>query len=242
MSTPRFYQNKPLTLGGCTLDENVSHHILHVLRLKIGAEVIVFNGEGSEYSGRITQIGKKEVNVTLQNSAIVHNESSLQLHLVQAISKREHMDLTIQKAVELGVTEITPILTAFTNVKYKESEFTHKQNHWQQVIISATQQCGRAILMKLNPIIFFNEAVKSIHSEKRFFLSPRAAITKENMQIAKNHSITLFIGSEGGFSDTEEKMAEENGLIAIKMGPRILRTETAAIATIAIMQHLYGDL
>jgi 16S rRNA (uracil1498-N3)-methyltransferase len=242
MSTPRFYQNKSLVLGPCALDESVSHHILHVLRLKIDAEVIIFNGNGSDYLGKVTQIGKKEVNITLQDSYVVHNESSLKLHLVQAISKREHMDLTIQKAVELGVTEVTPILTAFTNVKYKESEFTNKQNHWQQVIISATQQCGRSVLMKLNPIVFFDEALKNTHSEQRFFLSPRATITKETIQISKNNSITVFIGSEGGFSDKEEQMAEENGLIAIKMGPRILRTETAAIATIAIMQHLCGDL
>jgi 16S rRNA (uracil1498-N3)-methyltransferase len=242
MSIPRFYQNKPLALGDCTLDEATAHHIMHVLRLRIGSEIRVFNGNGDEFKGILCQVSKKTVVVTLQQSYSVHNESFLNLHLVQAISRKDHMDLTVQKAVELGVTQITPIVSDFSNIKQNLAEFKSKEEHWQKVIISASQQSGRCIITRLNPIISFKEAVQTIEAEQRLFLSPRAGGGSEKLWATPSKSVALFVGCEGGFSDSEERQASVSGLKAIALGKRILRTETAAISALAILQYCLGDL
>ncbi|MCD6045263.1 MAG: Ribosomal small subunit methyltransferase [Gammaproteobacteria bacterium] len=241
MSIPRFYQNKLLALGECALDEAAAHHSVHVLRLKIGSEVIVFNGNGDEFKGILSEVSKKAVTVTLQQSYSVHNESFLALHLVQAISRKDHMDLTLQKAVELGVTQITPIVSDFSNIKQSLAEFKHKQDHWQKIIISASQQAGRCIIARLNPIISFKEALQTIEAEQRLFLSPRAAAKSEKLWTTPLKSVALFVGCEGGFSEREESLASANELRAIALGSRILRTETAAIAILAILQYCLGD-
>lgn len=241
MSIPRFYQNTPLSLGECALDETVTHHIANVLRLHLDSEIIVFNGNGEEFKGVLSLINKKTVVVTLQQQYSVHNESPLILHLVQAISKKDHMDLTLQKAVELGVTEITPVISDFSNMKKRETEFNHKETHWQKIIISATQQSGRTVLTKLNPIISFKEALQKVKAEQRLFLSPRASTSGKELLNVKLQSMALFVGSEGGFSDNEERQALASGLTAITLGPRILRTETAAIAALSIVQYCLGD-
>ncbi len=242
MSSPRFYQNKPLALGNYTLDEAAAHHIMHVLRLKIGSEIIVFNGNGDEFKGILCEINKKSVVVTLEQSYSVCNESFLALHLVQAVSRKDHMDLTLQKAVELGVTQITPVISDFSNMKQSQTEFNHKENHWQRIIVSASQQSGRSIITRLNPIISFKEALKNIQAEQRLFLSPRAEASSEKLWAISSKSVALFVGCEGGFSDNEEKEAAANGLTAMALGKRILRTETAAIAALAILQYCLGDL
>ncbi len=242
MSIPRFYQNKPLALGDCTLDEAAAHHIMHVLRLKIGCDVSVFNGNGDEFKGVLCQTSKKAVVVTLQQSYSVHNESFLDLHLVQAISRKDRMDLTVQKAVELGVTQITPIVSDFSNIKQSLTEFKNKEEHWQKIIISASQQSGRSIITRLNSIISFKEAMHTIEAEQRLFLSPRADVCPEKLWATPLKSVALFVGCEGGFSESEEKEANARGLKAIALGKRILRTETAAISALAILQYCLGDL
>ena len=242
MSIPRFYQNKPLALGDCILDEAAAHHIMHVLRLKVGSEIIVFNGNGDEFKGALCQVDKKAVVATVEQSYPVQNESFLALHLVQAISRKDHMDLTLQKAVELGVTQITPVISDFSNMKQSQTEFNHKENHWQRIIVSASQQSGRSIITRLNPIISFKEALKNIQAEQRLFLSPRAEASSEKLWAISSKSVALFVGCEGGFSDNEEKEAAANGLTAMALGKRILRTETAAIAALAILQYCLGDL
>lgn len=242
MSIPRFYQNKPLVLGDCTLDETAAHHIMHVLRLKVGCEIIVFNGNGDEFKGILSEVSKKTVVVTLQQNYSVHNESSLALHLVQAISRKDHMELTLQKAVELGVTQITPILSDFSNIKQSLTEFKNKEAHWQKVIISASQQSRRCIIARLNPIISFKEALQTAQAEQRLFLSPRAKELSEKLWVKPCKSVAVFIGCEGGFSSDEEKEASANGLRAIALSKRILRTETAAISALAILQYCLGDL
>ncbi|MBY0377189.1 MAG: 16S rRNA (uracil(1498)-N(3))-methyltransferase [Gammaproteobacteria bacterium] len=242
MSTPRFYQNKPLSLGDCALDEAATHHMIHVLRLKLGAEVIIFNGNGDEFKGILRQIHKKSAVIELQQQYPVHNESPLALHLVQAISRKDHMDLTVQKAVELGVTEITPVVSDFSNIKQSGDQFNQKEQHWQKIIISATQQSGRTILTQLNPIISFREALQKVTTEQRLFLSPRATESCKKIFMTKPQSTALFIGCEGGFSYQEEQAALAAELKAITLGPRILRTETAAIAALSILQYCRGDL
>ncbi len=241
VSIPRFYQNKSLLLGDVSLDESATHHIVHVLRLKTGSEIILFNGDGEEFKGALLKVHKKEVIVTLQQKYTVNNESFLALHLVQAVSRKDHMDLTLQKAVELGVTEITPIISDFSNMKQSQTEFNHKEQHWRKVIISASQQSGRAVLTRLNPILSFKEALHRIQAEQRLFLSARADSAGEKLWATPLKSVALFIGCEGGFSDKEEKQAQANGLRLVALGHRILRTETAAIAMLAILQYCQGD-
>lgn len=241
MSIPRFYQNKPLSLGECVLDEASTHHMVHVLRLKLGAEAIIFNGNGGEFKGILRQIHKKSAVIELQQQYNVRNESPLALHLVQAISRKDHMDLTLQKAVELGVSEITPVVSDFSNIKQSSDQFHQKEQHWEKIIISATQQSGRAILTQLNPIISFREALKKVSAEQRLFLSPRATESCKEVLRTKPRSTALFIGCEGGFSPQEEQAATAAELKAITLGPRILRTETAAIAALSILQYCQGD-
>lgn len=242
MSIPRFYQNQPLSLGDYILEEDASHHLAHVLRVKLEAKVIVFNGNGLEFEGAVKQISKKNVTIELQQSYCINRESPVALHLVQAVSRRDRMDFSLQKAVELGVTEITPIITDFSNIKHSEEQFHKKEEHWKKITISATQQSGRSILTHLNPILSFRQAIQRISAEQRLFLSPQAKTPYKTLLSEKPKSVALFIGCEGGFSVQEEEEALAAGLNAIVLGPRILRTETATITALSILQYSLGDL
>ncbi len=226
------------------LDTEASNHILQVLRLKIGAPLILFNGQGGEFSAEIVSVQNKKVIVKIIQFQEGIRESPLAIHLLQGISRGEKMDFTIQKAVELGVTTITPLFTEYCNVKLDDARLTNRLLHWQKVAVNAAEQSGRCFVPKIFSACKINDSVSSLSfSGMRLLLDHRAEITLKDLKIEKNENkMILLVGPEGGFSDSEIVFAENHNFKKIKFGPRILRTETAGLAAISVLQSLLGDV
>lgn len=220
------------------LDHTASHYLAHVLRCRIGDECILFNGHGLETNARIVDINKTGVTVSLGQTIENHRESPLTIHLAQAIAKGDKMDWILQKATELGVHDITPLRTDYSEVKLSEERLAKKLMHWQGILISAAEQSGRAILPRLNPPCLLKDL--SI-TDPTFFLSPRAPQSLSAFAQTSLQRICVCIGPEGGFSEQEENIALQQGMVAMTLGKRILRTETAAVSAIAAAQTLWGD-
>lgn len=243
MRIPRIYHDGKLTVGATVqLSLAASHHLLKVLRAKPGSNIILFNGEAGEYTARLIDSPyPKQVCAQLENFLTTLTESPLQIHLFQAISRGEKMDFTIQKAVELGVNKITPLFTEFSNVKLNEERGEKKIRHWQQIIISACEQSGRTSVPTINPPINFHLAITECKETFKLILHPMV-----DQHLAELTSppkvIALLVGAEGGFSEAEIKLAMQQGFIPLQLGPRILRTETAGLAALAILQSKWGDM
>ncbi len=232
------------------LEGKAAHHILTVLRRKAGDTLILFDGQNNEYSTLITQIDKKRLWVRLIDSQTINRESALNIHLIQGISKGERMDWVVQKATELGVSCITPVHTQHGAVSLNNERTLKKQEHWENIIISACEQCGRNSLPLLNPIQSFSDMLsctKKAENEAYWILHPENENKSPLHPLYKGgrrgnfSAIHLLIGPEGGFSTSEVMQANKAGFEPIQFGPRILRTETAAIAVIAALQTLLGD-
>ncbi len=239
MRSHRFYT--PINLQQNTsieLPAEAAHHCAQVLRYKVGDTLTVFNGDGFDYLATVIQIEKKRCQISLTNRAAPDNESPLKIHLLQGVARGDKMDLIIQKAVELGVAEITPLFTERCNVKLDGKRLDKKLQHWHHTIISACEQSGRALLPELHQPISINKLAK--HKITSIYLEPTAKSRFGDLAIEQ--SIRLFIGPEGGFSDKDLAHLELLGCTGIKIGPRILRTETAGLSAISILQNLQGDL
>jgi len=241
MKSIRIYQAGTFQVGSSIeLDRSASHHLIKVLRLKNNYTFNLFNGEGMEFSAILEVSGKRAVAHIQSSADHSHIESDLNIHLLQGISKGERMDFAIQKSVELGVTSITPVNTERTVVNLNDERQQKKRQHWQAIAISACEQSGRSVLPKINPICDFSQIIKSDTNSLRLLLDP---LSESNIhKVASSKDIEILIGPEGGLSEREIKLAKEHGFIGIKMGPRILRTETAALAAITSVQLLWGDL
>lgn len=236
------------------LDERTSHHLINVLRLRVGHIVIVFNGvlnKGyKDYVGKIIKIEKKQVTFLAETALEIHKESSLKIHLGQAISKGERMDWVIQKSVELGVTDITPLITEHCNIKLDEERREKRHEHWQRVAISASEQCGRAIIPMVHAPTMLLDFLKAHDANKTLTkiilhyrnAKPLTSLLKNSHTPSSSHSIALIVGPEGGISDKELADAALHGFQIGSLGPRILRTETAPLAAISILQAELGDL
>jgi len=236
----RFYQPDNFTIGGTvSLDKNVSSHISRVLRLKVEDEIQLFNGDGFNYQARIMVSGKK-VEVYICGSTANNTESPLNIHLGQAISRGERMDYTLQKSVELGIQTITPLISDRVQFRLNEKRIKQKMNHWQKVIVSACEQSGRSVIPEITAPVNFLHWL-NLESSPGLIFTPDA--TKHLKDIKNTTNLRLLIGPEGGFSDKEVKQALENPeFTAINLGPRILRTETAALTAISILQSFQGDI
>jgi 16S rRNA (uracil1498-N3)-methyltransferase len=243
MRIPRIYQ--PIDLSSnkvVQLDATAANHLLNVLRLRINDPVIIFNGQGGEYSARVVEIIKRDVFINVAEFHAIDRESPLQIHLAQGISRGEKMDFTIQKAVELGVTEITPIITERCGVKLSQARWDKRFERWQKIIISASEQCGRNTLPRLNKITRFADFITQTDAvQLKLILHPDAKQAIHDLQ-NDMHNLILFIGPEGGITTTEMQLAQTNNFIGIKLGSRTLRTETAGLAAIAILQAKCGDI
>ncbi len=241
MRLNRIYQDQPLQVNSIiALDKAASIHLSKVLRIASGTRVELFNGNGLRYQAEIVSIERNQVSAKVLNQLSVKNESPLTIHLFQAVSRGDKMDLTIQKSVELGVKEFTPIISERCGVKLDQKRWQKKLEHWQKVIISACEQSGRDVVPVINPVLNWNEAIKKINN--CFFLDPHTSTTladikKPNLQ----QEIQLWIGPEGGFSAAEVAEIESSGTTPVSLGPRILRTETAALATVSAINTLWGD-
>lgn len=236
----RFYQSGNFHIGSTvSLDKNVSSHISRVLRLKEHDEILLFNGDGFNYQAVIMITGKK-VAVKILASIASNNESPLYIHLGQAISRGERMDFTLQKAVELGAQKITPLFSDKVKFRLNEKRIRQKMSHWQRVIESACEQSGRTIIPEIASPMKLIQWVKLDNSPGLIF-TPDA--TRGLKDVDNTENIRLLIGPEGGFSDNEvNQVLKHPDFSAIKLGPRILRTETAALAAISILQSYQGDI
>lgn len=236
---PRFYVNQLLALeNSFRLPENVVRHI-HVLRLRVGDELILFNGDGWIYFARLDELTKRHAICYIFDKEEKNIESPLDLTLVQAISSGERMDFTLQKSVELGVNKIVPILSERCVVKLSGERADKRIARWQEIVIGACEQCGRNTVPVVQPIVYFRDYL--ICKDERLHVLMSLNHTKSLSEIQSSRQIALMIGPEGGWTPAEEQMAFDSGCQAITLGKRVLRTETASLAVIAAMQTLWGD-
>jgi 16S rRNA (uracil1498-N3)-methyltransferase len=242
MSRTRIYQNATLTLGDTIkLTENASHHLARVLRAETNTPIILFNGDGNEYTAIISKIDKKNVYASIQDISTINIESPIDIILAQGIARGEKMDFIIQKAVELGVKKIYPLITERCNVRLDNEREEKKYLHWQSIIISACEQCGRTRLPSIAAPQTIDTWLAQQHQQLCFVLSPHVTHKLPQEKLPSHSSITILIGPEGGLSDQEVARATSKGFQAIHLGPRVLRTETATIAAISTLQAKYGD-
>lgn len=240
MRVPRVYINQPLTTGlTVTLNAKTSNYLCNVLRMDAERELIVFCGDGKEHSATLSLAHKKHAEVTINSSTELSRESSLHTHLAIGISRGERFDFVLQKATELGITEITPLFTERTEVKLKGDRLEKKAEHWQQILISACEQCQRNTLPILNPATSYANFLGQSPAGLKLVLHHRS--DKSLNQHSTPEQVTLMIGPEGGLSEEEILLAEANGFNALTLGPRVLRTETAPIVAISAVQLLWGD-
>ena len=243
MANLRFFTDSPLAVDAeIQLSENAAAHATRALRLNVGDSATVFNGDGFDYECTLTSVKKNAVSVIISGAQQINNESPLRITLLQGISSGDRMDFTIQKAVELGVTRIQPINSQRSVVKLSAERAEKRIEHWQNVAISACEQSGRAYVPKVLPPLSLEAWLsQNPHTDTtRILLNPLGA--RRLIEIAKPaSSIELLIGAEGGLSNAEIDMATSQQFQSIVLGPRILRTETAALTAISAMQSLWGD-
>ena len=238
---PRFYIDAPLRAGAsCTLPEEAAHHALHVLRLRGGDEVTLFNGRGGEYAGRIASLGKRELLIDVLQHREVEREAPLQMVLVQGVSSGERMDFTIRKAVELGVAEVRPVLAAASVARPKGERAAARREHWQKVAISACEQCGRNRIPQVHEVISI-ERILADKASYGILLSPRAELRFSEACRKVETAVTIAAGPEAGFNAAEEAAFLDAGYVPARLGARVLRTETAALAALAALNALRGD-
>ena len=242
MSNSRFYIEESLAVGRTIkLTENAAIHATRVLRLEVSDDIVLFNGDGFDYACQLIAVKKSEVLAIVQSQLPLNNESPLNITLLQGISSGDRMDITIQKAVELGVTRIIPIKTSRSVVKLKDDRAEKRLTHWQQVVVAACEQSGRAIVpvveapISLADWLFTHQTSAAL----RITLDPLATIQLKNCP--QSESIELLVGAEGGLTENEIAISATHGFAGAKLGGRILRTETAPLAAIAAMQTLWGD-
>ncbi len=240
MRIPRIFTPQAITSNSIlVLAEPQSHYLSKVLRMQAGRELILFNGEGGEYSAEISAVHKKHVDVSVKEFSAENRQSHLQLELAIGVSRGERMDWVLQKATELGATKITPLLTERTEVKLSGERADKKIEHWQQILISACEQCQRNILPELSEPKNYSDWVVQCDAELKFVLHHRDS---KGLPAEKTpQSVTLLIGPEGGLDDDEIAQALTQGFAPLTLGPRVLRTETAPIAAISLVQYLWGD-
>ncbi len=243
MANLRFFTDSPLALNtDIQLSENAAAHATRALRLNVGDHAIVFNGDGFDYACTLTSVKKNAVTVTIIDSKPISNESPLNITLLQGISSGDRMDFTIQKAVELGVRQIQPINSQRSVVKLTHDRAEKRVEHWQNVAVSACEQSGRAFVPKVLPPLTLEGWLSQnpYNNTVRILLNPVGA--KRLAEIQKpDAAIELLIGAEGGLSQGEIDLATSQSFQSIVLGPRILRTETAALTAISVMQSLWGD-
>jgi 16S rRNA (uracil1498-N3)-methyltransferase len=243
MPKNRFYSPKQLALGVIVkLPESAAIHAARVLRMTEGDSAILFNGDGVDYACILTSVKKSAVLAQVTGSTAVENESPLNITLLQGISSGDRMDYTIQKAVELGVNHIQPIATERSVVKLNPARATKRLAHWQSVVHAACEQSGRAVVPQITTPTSLNKwlANHPQNNTARILLNPIGTMRLAEL-VKPNSEIQLLIGAEGGLSPNEIDMAGTNGFQSVILGPRILRTETAALAAIASMHTVWGD-
>ena len=242
MKYNRIYQNIPLQCDmEITLDAGATHHLARVLRCRIDDRIELFNGDGCSYTANIREISKRQTVVRILSQSTLEAEPTLDIHLGLPLSKGQRMDFAMQKAVELGVSAITPLKTEHTALKFPEKRLQQKLQHWQQVIISACEQSGRCRLPLLHPLTTLDAWAQQKISYG-IALDPQADNSLASLPAPEEEAtLHLVCGPEGGLSNSEIKQLRQHHFIPVRLGQRILRTETAPLAAITAVQILWGD-
>ena len=237
---PRFYLDAPLRAGGvCTLSEDAAHHAVHVLRLREGDDVTLFNGRGGEFAARIASMQRLRIAIDLLQHRAIERESPLRVTLVQGVSAGERMDSTVRKAVELGVAEIQPVLAARSVARPKADRAENRRSHWQKIVISACEQCGRNRVPEVQALVPLGDYGPGAGAMK-ILLSPSSQLPLSKLPAIEGE-VVLAAGPDAGFTEEEEARLIEAGFRPASLGPRVLRTETAAVAALAALNALRGD-
>jgi len=238
-SAPRFYCPDGLAVGATlALPDRAAQHV-RVLRLAPGTAITLFEGDGAEYGAELVEIGKRSVSALVRARREVGRESPLAILLAQGLSSGERMDLVIQKATELGVTAIQPVLTARSIVRLSNERQERRELHWQNVAVAACEQCGRNTVPEVGALMPLYEFLARPRARLSVLLSPAADAVLRTLAPARD--IELLIGPEGGLAREEREAAISAGFTGVRFGPRILRTETAPLAAIAAIQAMWGD-
>jgi 16S rRNA (uracil1498-N3)-methyltransferase len=242
MSAPRFFCDAKLGPGAqLELPDNAAHHAQRVLRLKAGDKVRLFNGDGHDYDGELLRVAKDGVTARITGQQHVDRESPLNVTLAQCISSGDRMDFTLQKSVELGIARIQPLAAERSVVKLSGDRVEKRVHHWQNVVASACEQSGRAFVPEvLPPLPLMHWLGQSHDFALRLMLNPFTDRRLQDLQ-PPNGPVCLLIGCEGGFAPGETTAALNAGFTDVKLGPRILRTETAGLAALTALQALWGD-
>lgn len=242
MRISRVHTELPLATGQeLVLGADASHYLSRVLRLRLDASIHLFNARDGEFLARVAAIEKKAVTVLLQERRREPAPPRLSIHLGLGLSRGDRMDFGIQKSTELGVTQITPLYSRFGEVKLSGDRADNKRRHWQQIAVNAAEQCGRLDVPQIYAPIPLQEWQDAVHDDTPcLMLDPSGADTLTGQPITS--AVNVVIGPEGGFAAEELESARKAGFRIVALGSRVLRTETAPIATLAILQHLYGDM
>lgn len=240
---PRFYLSQSLAIGQLVqLPEAVAHHI-SVLRLAPGTLITLFNGEGGEYSAVLDQVEKRRVSAEIKTHTAREAELPFGITLAQALPEASKMDWIIEKAIELGVTAIQPLAAQRCVVRLSAERAEKKLAHWQAIIASASEQCGRNHLARLGELQDYKQWITQQDMHRRIILTPRAEQSLADWARHQSpQAVTLVIGPEGGLSEAEEDQAIRHGALPLAMGPRILRTETAGLAAVAVLSAAWGGM
>ncbi len=242
MYIPHIYQALDLKVGTTiALNREAANHLVRVLRLQLNDPLILFNGRGGEFAATIVAINKHEVSVKIERFVAKEVESPIQLSLGQGISRGEKMDYVIQKAVELGIHQIAPLITTRCGVKLSTERWDKKLQHWRAVAIAACEQCGRNQIPSIIEPMPLTDWLTDVKAELKFICQPGAVTSLKDYQ-NKPTSIALLIGPESGLDDREFTLAQQYEFKPLSLGSRILRTETAALAAITAIQVHYGDM
>lgn len=241
MRTPRIFTDQNLTSGALVeLEANPSHHLTGVLRMGRGGRVVVFDGRGGEYEAVLESADRRRVQLRIGRHEPQEREAPLRLVLAQAVSRGERMDYTIQKAVELGVADVVPLLSERSVVRLGGERAAKRQRHWHQVAVGACEQCGRNRIPEVRAPVALGQWLDARVADGRALMMDPEGEPLSPAD-APRGPVTLLVGPEGGLTGEESARAREAGFRAVRLGPRVLRTETAAVAMLAALQTLWGD-
>ena len=239
MRVPRIYSAEPLVSSPVILGGSTANYLGRVLRLKITDNLMLFDGRGGYWLAEITELNKQRVYTRLVNFFPDNNTSSLSIELGQCISRGDRMDYAIQKATEMGVARITPLFGDRSEVKLNELRQIKRVQHWRQIAVSACEQCGRNVVPVIDSPRRAGEWISDRCTDLNLICSQNGAGSLSEYKHPE--SVSILIGPEGGFSDEEMSLVKKRKFDSMSLGPRILRTETAPVAALAILQYLWGD-
>ena len=241
MRLPRFYEDQPYTLGASiTLSEEVVQHVCRALRMRCNDQLILFNQAGDEFIAELTQVDKRSAQVCLVEQLNNRTESPLHIHIGQSLSRGERMDYAVQKSTEMGVKAITPLFSERCEVKLPKDRQAKRVSHWQQIAISACEQSGRVQPPTIAMPLSLEEWVKAQDTDLKLVLHHHSRQPLADMQAPL--AVSLLIGPEGGLTNAEVELAQDYGFQPLTLGPRVMRTETAPVAALTLMNYLWGDL